>query len=110
MEIIHDKCEAISLFIDIAVKHDETPDDVVDRIRDIFTDASDPHTPKDLVVLSSVHKAKGREWPRVFLLGRDQFMPSRYAIQEWQRVQEKNLIYVAVTRAMEELIEVTHMP
>ena len=37
-------------------------------------------------------------------------MPSRYAIQEWQRVQEKNLIYVAVTRAMEELIEVTHMP
>ena len=110
MEIIHDKCEAISLFIDIAVKHDETPDDVVDRIRDIFTDASNPHTPKDLVVLSSVHKAKGREWPRVFLLGRDQYMPSRYAIQEWQLTQEKNLIYVAVTRAMEELIEVTHMP
>lgn len=109
-EIIRDKCEAISLFIEIGIKHGETPDDVVDRIKELFTDATDKNTPRDLVVLSSIHKAKGREWKRVFLLGREQYMPSRYATQPWQVKQEMNLIYVAVTRAMEELYEITNMP
>jgi ATP-dependent exoDNAse (exonuclease V) beta subunit len=58
------------------------------------------------VTLSTIHKAKGREWPKVFLLGRNRYMPSKYATQDWQLDQEKNLIYVAVTRAQEELIEV----
>jgi len=32
-------------------------------------------------------------------------MPSPYAKKEWQMVQEKNLEYVAITRAMSELID-----
>lgn len=60
------------------------------------------------VVLSTVHKSKGREWDRVYLLGRNIFMPSRYARQAWQEEQELNLIYVAITRAKSELIEVTY--
>jgi DNA helicase-2/ATP-dependent DNA helicase PcrA len=56
------------------------------------------------LTLSTVHKSKGREWPRVFVLGRRQFMPSSFARQQWQQVQEDNLIYVAYTRAQEELV------
>jgi DNA helicase-2/ATP-dependent DNA helicase PcrA len=46
----------------------------------------------------------------VFLLGREQFMPSKYAKLQWQKDQERNLIYVAVTRAMTELVEVSEIP
>jgi len=59
-----------------------------------------------LVVLSSVHKSKGLEWPVVHILGRGDIMPSPRAQQEWQKEQEINLCYVAVTRAQEELIDV----
>lgn len=61
------------------------------------------------VILSSVHKAKGMEWDRVFLLGRRGFMPAKFAKLNWQKVQEDNLIYVAVTRAKRELIEVINV-
>lgn len=59
-----------------------------------------------LVVLSSVHRSKGLEWPRVFVLGRHELMPSPRATQEWQKEQEVNLCYVAVTRAQETLVDV----
>lgn len=62
--------------------------------------------PSSTLTLSTVHKAKGREWKRVYLLGRNKHMPSKYARQAWQLLQEDNLCYVAVTRAMQELLEV----
>ena len=63
-----------------------------------------------VLTLSTIHKSKGREFPRVFLLGRQAYMPSPYARKEWQQVQETNLEYVAVTRAQCELIDVTAPP
>lgn len=62
------------------------------------------------LTLSTVHKSKGREWGRVVVLGREEYMPSPWARQDWQQVQEANLIYVAVTRAMRELIYVSAPP
>jgi superfamily I DNA/RNA helicase len=56
------------------------------------------------LTLSTVHKSKGREWPRVFVLGRNVWMPSPWARQTWQVEQENNLIYVAYTRAMRSLV------
>jgi DNA helicase-2/ATP-dependent DNA helicase PcrA len=70
----------------------------------LFQDSDDPKKPRNAVTLSTVHKSKGREWPRVFLLGQEKYMPSKYARQAWQLEQEMNLIYVAYTRAMSELI------
>jgi superfamily I DNA/RNA helicase len=58
------------------------------------------------VILSSVHKSKGLEWPVVHILGRGEILPSPRAVQEWQQEQEINLAYVAVTRAQEALIDV----
>lgn len=51
-----------------------------------------------LVMLSTVHRAKGLEYPRVFLL-EPGLLPHPAAKQGWQREQEENLLYVALTRA-----------
>lgn len=63
---------------------------------------------RSVITLSSVHKAKGREWPRVFILGRSDYMPFKRAADKggWHLEQEHNLIYVAVTRAERELFYV----
>lgn len=60
---------------------------------------------KNMVTLCSVHRSKGLENPRVFILGRGELM-GRQMRRQWQSEQEINLIYVAVTRAQEALIEV----
>lgn len=58
---------------------------------------------KDRLILSTVHKSKGLEWPRVFILDVD-LIPSKYAKQAWELQQETNIRYVAVTRAKLDLI------
>lgn len=73
-------------------------------IESIFQDTDGNARPT--VTLSTVHKSKGREWDRVYLLGRNRLMPSPFATQEWAKAQERNLCYVAVTRAKSELVEV----
>jgi superfamily I DNA/RNA helicase len=75
----------------------DTIKQLIDAIEAIFTnDASG-------TILATIHKAKGLEAPRVFILNPDS-MPSRWARQEWQMEQERNLQYVAVTRALETLV------
>ncbi len=54
------------------------------------------------VVFSSVHRAKGLEAERVFLLKREA-MPHNKAKQDWELVQEDNCLYVALTRSKREL-------
>ena len=75
------------------------------QIEQVFSDY-DPTKPPRLT-LSSVHKSKGLEWPTVYLLGRNAWMPSQFATQPWMEEQEQNLIYVAITRAKETLYEIT---
>jgi hypothetical protein len=50
----------------------------------------------------TIHKAKGLEAERVFLI-RPDLLPHRYAQRDWQREQEENLLYVALTRAKDKL-------
>lgn len=54
------------------------------------------------ITLSTIHKAKGLEWPEVFILDRD-LIPSRFATSRESLQQEDNLLYVAITRAQERL-------
>ena len=70
---------------------------LTDAIEAIFSNNASGTT------LATVHKAKGLEAPRVFILNPDG-MPSKWARQEWQMQQERNLQYVAVTRALETLV------
>lgn len=55
------------------------------------------------VVLSSVHRAKGLEEDRVFIVEPDRLRRPRGKMP-WMIEQEKNLHYVALTRAKKELI------
>lgn len=55
------------------------------------------------VLLSSVHRAKGLEADNVFILIGKAPMPHPSAKSSWQRAQEMNLKYVAITRAKHRL-------
>jgi superfamily I DNA/RNA helicase len=57
--------------------------------------------------LITVHRSKGLEFDRVFGWGVNKYMPSPYAKQEWQQVQERNLEYVLKTRAINHYFDVT---
>lgn len=60
--------------------------------------------PAKRVALSTVHAAKGLEWPAVFVLGVEAGMfPSSWAVSEGNLVEEERLFYVAITRAADEL-------
>ncbi|MGG6262893.1 UvrD-helicase domain-containing protein [Leptolyngbya sp. AN03gr2] len=56
------------------------------------------------VVLCSIHRAKGDEAKRVVILGSNLLPYPLQGKQEWQIAQERNLTYVAITRAIETLI------
>lgn len=76
-------------------------DSLCNKIEKIFTDNA-----KGGITLSTVHKAKGLEADRVFIIEPD-LMPFPRAKKAWEIEQEKNLQYVAYTRAKNLLVFVT---
>ena len=71
-----------------------TTEELTKKIGDIF-----PKNDKgEGIMLSTVHKAKGLEADNVFIACAS-LMPSKSALDEWQVQQERNLMYVAYTRA-----------
>jgi len=89
---LHDKVEVLK-FMSKQVKDIE---ELREKIKNIFTENISG------IVLSTIHKAKGLEAERVFIIRPDQ-LPMRVA-KAWMAEQEKNLIYVAMTRAKNSLI------
>ncbi len=71
--------------------------DLEQAIGDLFSDD------RGAVQLSSVHKAKGLEARRVYIL-RPDLMPFPRARTPEQVEQERNLVYVALTRCQSELV------
>jgi len=59
------------------------------------------------ITLSTIHKAKGLEADRVWLLRPEDLPFLKYAHNESAREQEFNIKYVAITRAKEELVFVS---
>lgn len=71
--------------------------DLAKSIQDLFADQ------QRSVMLSTIHRAKGLEADRVWLLGADK-MPFHFkSMQDWELYQEECLHYVALTRAKREL-------
>ncbi len=60
---------------------------------------------EDFLILSTVHSAKGQEWDRVFVLNvSDGNFPNEYAAGKPEAIEEeRRLLYVAMTRAKNEL-------
>ncbi|MCR4278913.1 MAG: ATP-dependent helicase [bacterium] len=58
----------------------------------------------ELLILSTIHQAKGLEWDTVFIIrANDDAFPSKYAVEEHEIEEERRLFYVAVTRAKRRL-------
>ena len=93
-QAIGDKASALLVLIDSIPM--ATAAKVRSKIEELFSDEGRG------VVLSSVHKAKGLEADHVGIIA-PELMPLPFARQDWQREQEFNLIYVAITRAKKEL-------
>lgn len=92
-EILRDRVNCIHIFINNLSEDDRTVGDLKRAIEELFNQNNRG------ITLSSVHKSKGREWDNVYILDFDKYMPSKWAKRDWQKVQERNLIYVAITRA-----------
>ena len=55
------------------------------------------------VTLMTVHAAKGLEFPVVFIVGMEEnLFPSQFAVKPNEVEEERRLLYVAITRAMEQ--------
>lgn len=71
---------------------------LIEKVKQIFVDDS-----KEGVLCMTIHKSKGGEWPVVWFLN-SFLIPSSYAVTEDELIQERNLLYVAITRAKQKLI------
>lgn len=106
IQAVEDKADTICCIIDsLTAEGKRNVSDFEAFVTNLFGDTKDGEKPQ-VLTLSTVHKSKGREWKRVYILGRNKYMPSKYARKPWQIQQEANLQYVAITRAMEELVDI----
>lgn len=71
-----------------------TLDDFVEYISDFFKD-----DPNAQIILSTGHRAKGLEYPRVFIVSSNK-QPHYLAKTDEEITQEKNLMYVMYTRVL----------
>jgi DNA helicase-2/ATP-dependent DNA helicase PcrA len=67
--------------------------------------AGSPHLDEDYLVLSTVHSAKGQEWDAVYVLNvADGNFPSEFSTGHADQIEEeRRLLYVAMTRARNDL-------
>lgn len=96
--LLADKEACLEVFFEMLPENSRTIAGLKRQIESLFSDKNE-----EGILLSTIHKCKGREWNTVGILDRH-LMPSKYAIKEWQQQQERNLEYVAITRAMERLV------
>lgn len=88
--------------------------EIISRTESMFKDSSDPRDPEarlPRVTLSSVHKAKGLEWGKVWLLSRTfnrkrpvTAAPLSPEAELARAKEEANIYYVALTRAKQHLV------
>ncbi len=97
VDAVHDKVDAIVCLIEGLPETKRTIPALLEVIGTLFSDAA------GTVTLATIHKAKGLEAETVYWLNSSQ-QPCKWAKQEWQQDQERNLCYVAATRAKSRLV------
>ena len=90
-----DKIECIKYIADSCSSFSE----ITKKLNNIFSDYEDNR----YILLSTIHKAKGLEWDRVFIILPEHIPLKWKGQQDWEYQQEMNLKYVAITRAKKEL-------
>ena len=96
-QAINDQYETIKVLADDC----NTVAEVLYKLETLFQDSDGNQKPA--IVLSSTHKAKGLEWPRVILF-KDTFLRNSGNLSRERETEEQNLLYVAKTRAREHLV------
>lgn len=97
---ITDRVDCLRMFM----QDQPTVQAVIGRIEAIFTDNKD----NPGIKLSSIHRAKGTEADRVFLLQlKGASVPHPMAKSDWAKEGERCCLYVALSRAIHELTYVT---
>jgi DNA helicase-2/ATP-dependent DNA helicase PcrA len=94
LQSIHDTCDCVMMF----ATNCKSISEVLSSIESMFSDDAKANSRQ----LSSIHKAKGLEADRVWIL-RPDLLPGPWAKLPWEVQQERNLIYVAITRAINTL-------
>lgn len=94
-ESLSQKISAILILSD----HYESVEQMISCLKNIF---SDNRKKEEYITLCTIHKAKGLEAENVFLLNSN--LIGKRAETPQQRQQERNLMYVAVTRSKNRLI------
>lgn len=104
-EALIDRCETLKVFLRV-LPATEKAERVREEIDHLFVESN-----TGMLTLSTIHKGKGLEWPKVFLLDSD-FLISKARIVDgkpiplldWEITQRRNSLYVAITRARIELV------
>lgn len=96
-EAIQDKTDSVMCLIEGLPETERTVPALLATIDDLFNDR------RSGVTLATIHKSKGLEAGRVWWLNASA-CPASWARQPWQKQQERNLCYVAATRAKSELV------
>lgn len=81
----------------------KTVAELLGGIERLFADFEEDGKPVDKIVLGTVHRTKGLEAGRVWVL-RGDVIPHPMAKSQWERKQEEHIFYIAVTRSRSELI------
>ena len=102
VEAVNDRCGSIKQLAQHMDEATDTTRRLVARVEMLFGDDNR----SDVLRLCTIHRSKGREWNKVFLVGRSTYQPSPYASTPEELQQEENLMYVAITRVKKELVEV----
>lgn len=87
--------------INLILRKIEDTLDLIPTIKEMF------HDKRQAARLMTIHRSKGLENDRVFIIEKvdgQPLMPSKWARQEWEHIQERNLSFVAYTRPKSELI------
>lgn len=99
IQTVNDKRETLQIcYKDIDAKD---TDGLIEKIRELIPSSKGDGRNISAVEFSTIHRAKGLEADRIFIL-EPQKVPAIWDKQQaWQLEQEKNLLYVAITRSKE---------
>ncbi|MBD2458392.1 ATP-dependent helicase [Nostoc sp. FACHB-87] len=96
LENLKDKLQAITIIYQ-SQPQARNIEDLKLYIDSLFSDENSP------ITLSTCHRAKGLEGERIFIYKPEDMPMVWKKQQDWQLVQEENLLYVALTRSKSEL-------
>jgi DNA helicase-2/ATP-dependent DNA helicase PcrA len=106
---VEDRIENIRELVTVARKYDEQgPEGLAAFLEEValIQDADQRNSITDSVTLSTIHAAKGLEFPVVIITGMEEgiFPHSRTVYAPHELEEERRLCYVAITRAKDRLI------